>query len=806
MADAWKVFVTLEAFASRSTWLALHHRLGHRNPESSCRLLRRMKVSTKGMTRVERSFCYSCAASKAQSDPVVRNINSKKIKVVGPTDLHVASHLNLDLSGPHAPSIQGHFLYSLIVTCRSTRWKWIEGLVQKSDTYEALRRILRDAKRMRPDGCGLKLTSDSDPMFGNACSAFQEVLTEFEAEHEKTGPYRQWHNSCAERAIRTISESSRALRHAAGLNHEFWFLSQQYAVHCDRMMPRQVLHWESPQNAVGKPEPKLSWFVPFGVMGAFKTPQTRKDDCRGRLGMVVGVDPRSMYATVLLTKTVTGRLSVIKSHHVTYDSTAPTAMGMGDGDCTEVCIPPQENWATPLDDQSIVPGFVSTNIRIGPTAMRGPVLQTGMTGHVTVPVSQSNDATTSPDDTTLVLDLDAMGYATQQSAHGSTPDTETSMTVPATPTNATHTMRTRSRANMAASALGAAAANVEGTMMLVGNADATELMDVSPLNVNEAQLCSLMQVDPRDHQRVDRIRLNNQMLRLRNQHLVCLIMGKQYPSQTAALKACPEHLKPKVLAAVRNEIDNLVLTGTIKPVSDRAIPRSFRRTPSQMLVKVKQNEALDLAKARWKARLVVMGNRQIPSVHYFSSTAACPKLSTIMMIIATAALRSRPLYSFDVPAAFTKSDAEPSIDLCYISVPKDIEQTGTDGHPIKYQITSSLYGCASAPRQWLLMLAKFMRTQKFTQIEGDVCVWVRNQNTPDFITIGIHVDDAIGYAMKDEVMATFLEAVKARFDADAELVSFFLGLNIRQKLGPGPGCGVHVNQLTHKINVGKMPV
>ena len=175
---------------------------------------------------------------------------------------------------------------------------------------------------------------------------------------------------------------------------------------------------------------------------------------------------------------------------------------------------------------------------------------------------------------------------------------------------------------------------------------------------------------------------------------------------------------------------------------------------------------------------------------------ARPKLSTIMMIIATAALRSRPLHSFDVPAAFTKSDAEPSIDACCISVPKDIEQTGTDGHPIKHQITSSLCGCASAPRQWLLMLAKFMRTQKFTQIEGDACVWVRNQNTPEFMTIGMHVDDAIGHAMKDEVMATFLEAVKARFDADAELVSFFLGLNIRQKLGTGPGCGVHVNQQT----------
>ena len=355
-------------------------------------------------------------------------------------------------------------------------------------------------------------------------------------------------------------------------------------------------------------------------------------------------------------------------------------------------------------------------------------------------------------------------------------------------------MRTRSRAKTAASALGAA--NVGGTMMMVGNDEHTELMDASTLNVDEAQLCSLMHVDPRDHQRVDRVRLSNQMLRLRNQHS-CLIMGKQCPSQTAALKACPEHLKPKVLAAVQNEIDNLILTGTIKPVSDHAIPRSFRRTPSQMLVKVKQNEALDLTKARWKARLVVMGNRQIPSVHYFSSTAACPKLSTIMMIIATAALRSRPLYSFDVPAAFTKSNAEPSIDLCYISIPKDIEKTGADGHPIKYQITSSLYGCASAPRQWLLMLAKFMKIQKFIQIDGDVCVWVRDQNTPDFITIGIHVDDAIGYAMKDEVMSNFLEAVKARFDADAEPVSFFLGLNIRQKLGTGAGCGVHVHQQTY---------
>jgi hypothetical protein len=365
------------------------------------------------------------------------------------------------------------------------------------------------------------------------------------------------------------------------------------------------------------------------------------------------------------------------------------------------------------------------------------------------------------------------------------------------PTNARHGYGLRSNTVNAVNVLEALGSDATSTQFLVPKGDDVVMMDTSPLNVNVEQLCELAELDARNPQTVNRLRLLNQMLRLRRKHCVHLIVGKQYPSKTAALKACPEHLKHKVLAAVKNEIENLVLTGTIKPVSDRLIPKRYRRVPSQMLIKVKTNPDLNVDSARLKARLVVLGNRQLPQVHYFSSAAACPKLSTIMLIMATAALRGRKLWSFDVPAAFTKSNAESNIDLCYTSLPKDIEQTGKDGHAIKYQVTASLYGCASAPRQWLLMLAKFMKTQGFTQLDGDVCVWVRDADTPKFITIGVHVDDAIGYAMNDAVMENFLEAVKARFDADAEPTEFFLGLNVKQRLGHKSGNGVHICQSTY---------
>ena len=106
LAAAHRVFVCPEAQAPRSKWLSLHHRLGHRNPVSTCKLLKMMNVSTANMTRQEKNFCYSCGVAKITFQPVRRHVNSKKLKVVAPADLHMCTHLNLDLSGPHPPQHQ----------------------------------------------------------------------------------------------------------------------------------------------------------------------------------------------------------------------------------------------------------------------------------------------------------------------------------------------------------------------------------------------------------------------------------------------------------------------------------------------------------------------------------------------------------------------------------------------------------------------------------------------------------------------------------------------------------------------------
>ena len=88
LAKQHNVFVCPEAYATHSLWLALHHRMGHRHPTRTCRLLKRMNVLTPWTLKADKSFCCSCVVAKVTSQPATRHVNSKKVKTVAPADLH----------------------------------------------------------------------------------------------------------------------------------------------------------------------------------------------------------------------------------------------------------------------------------------------------------------------------------------------------------------------------------------------------------------------------------------------------------------------------------------------------------------------------------------------------------------------------------------------------------------------------------------------------------------------------------------------------------------------------------------------
>ena len=368
---------------------------------------------------------------------------------------------------PPPPSINGGYLYSMIVACRSTRYKWCQGLKQKSDVHTEIRKALADASRFKPEGVSFEITTDSDPLFGMRCSAWQEVLREFKAVHIAVGARRQWMNSGGERSIRTLSESSKALRHAAGLDDSFWLLSQQCACHVDRFLPRAALGWESPQTVTGRPQAKIECFVPFGCMGAYKTPPENADGCRGKLGMVVGTCTATDYATIMLTRTEAGNSSFMKTHRVTFDQSSPAAMQLGD-DSGEACVPPREQWDRILTDESVVPGHASANLRSGqpdrtfrvhgcntPGESALVVPTTGQpAGQVAVPVHAA-PADAEGD----VLDLDAIGNSQTNAPDDINLDiapvaaNQTAQANPISTTSAPFRMNLRSRASKAVNVL-----------------------------------------------------------------------------------------------------------------------------------------------------------------------------------------------------------------------------------------------------------------------------------------------------------------------------------------------------------------
>jgi hypothetical protein len=105
-------------------------------------------------------------------------------------------------------------------------------------------------------------------------------------------------------------------------------------------------------------------------------------------------------------------------------------------------------------------------------------------------------------------------------------------------------------------------------------------------------------------------------------------------------------------------------------------------------IKLRSDGTLD----RYKARLVVLGNRQEYGVDYEKTFAPVAKMTTVHTIIAIAASQGWPLHQMDVKNTFLHGDLKEDI---YMAPPPGLVSSSKS---VVCKLKRSLYGLKQAPR------------------------------------------------------------------------------------------------------------
>ncbi|XP_061339861.1 uncharacterized mitochondrial protein AtMg00820-like, partial [Gastrolobium bilobum] len=102
---------------------------------------------------------------------------------------------------------------------------------------------------------------------------------------------------------------------------------------------------------------------------------------------------------------------------------------------------------------------------------------------------------------------------------------------------------------------------------------------------------------------------------------------------------------------MRKEIDALEQNKTWELTS---LPPGKRAIPCKWVYRIKYNS--DGTVERFKARLVIAGNNQIPGEDYFDTYAPVAKMVSVRTLLAVAVAKKWKLYQLDVTNAFLHGD------------------------------------------------------------------------------------------------------------------------------------------------------
>jgi hypothetical protein len=200
------------------------------------------------------------------------------------------------------------------------------------------------------------------------------------------------------------------------------------------------------------------------------------------------------------------------------------------------------------------------------------------------------------------------------------------------------------------------------------------------------------------------------------------------------------------------------------------LPRGKKLIDCKWVYKIKYHS--DGSIERYKARLVILGNKQVEVLNYNETFAPVAKMVTVRTILAVAAARNWELHQMDVHNAFLHGDLEEEI---YMKLPPGFHSSASNQ---VCRLRKSLYGLKQAPRCWFAKLAAALKNYGFKQSGSDYSLFTLHKDHVQ-LNVLVYVDDLIVSGNDISAIQSFKSYLSTCFYMkDLGLLRYFLGIEV----------------------------
>lgn len=175
-----------------------------------------------------------------------------------------------------------------------------------------------------------------------------------------------------------------------------------------------------------------------------------------------------------------------------------------------------------------------------------------------------------------------------------------------------------------------------------------------------------------------------------------------------------------------------------------------------------------------KARMVILGCKQIFGLDYYHTFSPVVKFTTIRILLAMTAVYDLECEQMDVVTAFLNGDLDEDI---YMQIPEGLRTKENDGKVCK--LNKALYGLKQAPRQWYAKIHDYLVNDlDFTSSTNDPCLYIKKSSS-EILFIALYVDDLLLVGTSKSKIDFVKGEFKKRFEMkDLGPVKVMLGIQI----------------------------
>ena len=180
---------------------------------------------------------------------------------------------------------------------------------------------------------------------------------------------------------------------------------------------------------------------------------------------------------------------------------------------------------------------------------------------------------------------------------------------------------------------------------------------------------------------------------------------------------------------------------------------------------------------RFRARLVVMGFKQIPGIDFMEVHAPVMSEVAFRLLLILQLKDNLDMKIVDVEKAFLEPDLQEEI---YVRVPKGLEKVMKIDGNIVCRLNKALYGLVQAAREFYRRLKTYLQEREFEISKTEPCLACKKQ-AGQMVIVGIYVDDLLFIGQKD-LLTQEINALKKEFDVRVkDIVDEYVGCQMIRK-------------------------